>query len=155
MPIPPTDIAIDDDPSGTAASIGAPRSADAGLAVAAAGLDRLRKHRARRWDASAIDRIVASIQREASRAQRGTGDFAEAWEAEVPEALRDRCRIHSVRGGVARVEASDASVRYELERLLREGLLLAVRRRFGKPLRRVRVDSAWSRDAGSGPVGRR
>ncbi|MCP4833217.1 MAG: DUF721 domain-containing protein [Phycisphaera sp.] len=114
------------------------RGAD--LEVAAAGLERLRGHRVRRRDASGIDGLVATIRRDANRNRTGVGSFVEAWEEEVPKALRTGSSIRSIRAGVARVEVPDAATKYELEQVLRGGLLARLRLRFGQPLRRVRVD---------------
>ncbi|MBC02199.1 MAG: hypothetical protein CMJ34_02695 [Phycisphaerae bacterium] len=116
------------------------------VAVAAAGLDRLRGYRVRRVEPRGIDGLVSSIRRDASRHRNGTGSFVEAWEAEIPESLRVDSAIRSIRGGVARVEVPDSAVKYELEQALRAGLLARLRMRFGQPLRRVRIDVAGSAD---------
>lgn len=118
---------------------------DAELAVAAAGLERLRGHRVRRRDASGIDGLVATIRRDANRNRTGVGSFVEAWEEEVPEALRSGSSIRSIRGGVARIDVPDAATKYELEQVLRGGLLARLRLRFGQPLRRIRIEAGHSR----------
>ena len=108
--------------------------------VAAAGLDRLRSFRVRPPRETGIGRMVAGIQREARRHQSGTGSFVEAWEQVIPEALRKGSRVRGLRGGVARVQIADAAARYELDALLRSGVLADLRLAFGKPLRRVQLE---------------
>ena len=116
------------------------------VAVAVAGLDRLRGYRVRRVEPRGIDGLVANIRRDASRNRRGSGSFVEAWEAEIPEALRAGSAIRSIRGGVARVQVPDSATKYELEQALRAGLLTKLRLRFAHPLRRVRVDVGGAGD---------
>ena len=113
---------------------------DPDLAVAVAGLERLRGYRVRRKEPRDIDGLVSSIRRDASRNRHGTGSFVEAWESEIPEPLRAGSSIRSIRGGVARVEVPDSATKYELEQSLRAGLLANLRLRFSQPLRRVRID---------------
>ena len=116
------------------------------VAVAAAGLDRLRGYRVRRVETRGIDGLVSNIRRDASRNRSGTGSFVEAWEAEIPESLRAGSAIRSIRGGVARVEVPDSATKYELEQALRAGLLAKLRLRFAQTLRRVRIDVGGSAD---------
>ena len=110
------------------------------VAVAVAGLDRLRGYRVRRVESRGIDALVSGIRRDASRNRTGTGSFVEAWEAEIPEPLRAGSAIRSIRGGLARVEVPDSATKYELEQALRAGLLAKLRLRFAQPLRRVRIE---------------
>ena len=116
------------------------------VAVAAAGLDRLRGYRVRRIESRGIDGLVSNIRRDASRNRTRTGAFVEAWEVEIPEPLRAGSAIRSIRGGVARVEVPDSATKYELDQALRAGLLARLRLRFGQPLRRVRIDVGGSGD---------
>lgn len=120
-------------------SLVAPAASEA--EVAAAGLDRLRSFRVRPPRETGIGRLVAGIQREARRHQSGAGSFVEAWEQVIPEDLRRGSRVRGLRGGVARVQIADAAARYELDALLRSGALADLRLAFGKPLRRVQLET--------------
>ena len=117
-----------------------PDDSGSGVAVATAGLDRLRGFRVKRVDSRGIDGLVSAIRRDASRNRSGKGSFVEAWESEIPESLRAESAIRSIRAGVARVVVPDSATKYELEQALRGGLLNRLRLRFGQPLRRIRIE---------------
>ncbi len=100
-------------------------------------IERLRQYRGRRPQDAAIGGIVESIRRDAMRHQRQAGSFTEAWQAVIPEPLRQATRIQGLRAGVARVGVRDAATRYELEAGLRSGWLVELRMASGDPIRRV------------------
>lgn len=131
-------------PEAPGSSGSAPVGSD--VAVAVANLERLRGYRVRRVESRGIDGLVSTIRRDANRHRGGAGSFVEAWEAVIPESLRQGSAIRSIRGGVARVEVPDSATKYELEHALRAGLLATLRLRFAQPLRRVRIDVGGSSD---------
>ena len=71
---------------------------------------------------------ISRIQREAKRTHRHMGDFIEHWQTMLPEEIVTRTSIEGVRGGAIQVRADSAAVSFELDRLLREGLLASLRR---------------------------
>ncbi len=102
-------------------------------------IDRLRTWRVRRPRTTSLADLVPGMQQTLQRQQRRTGNFAQAWHACVPPALRDRCRVDEVRGGVARVTAANAAITFQLDRLLRSGLLAELRRACVSSITRVDV----------------
>ena len=70
---------------------------------------------------------ISRIQREAKRTHRHMGDFIEHWHSLLPEEVAGRTSIEGVRGGTIHVRADSAAVSFELDRLLREGLLASLR----------------------------
>ena len=102
-------------------------------------IEKLRQHRAWKVRDQSIGPIVLSTQKQAARIQRKLGALIELWESLVPPDLAARTRITGLRGGVAYVVADSASVGYELDRRLREGLLLSLRSSYRSTLTRVRV----------------
>lgn len=110
----------------------------------AAVIERLRRHRTRRGPQADVSKVVSAIRREAAKQQRNRGGLTEVWEDLVPESLRLRTRIRTVRSGILRILVADPSTRYEVETFLRGGGTQELRLRSGQPIRQVRceVDSA-------------
>ena len=61
------------------------------------------------------------------------------WEAMLPEDLASRCRIDTVRRGVAHVLVDSPATAFEIDRRLRGGLLDALRAAFTGTLVRVKM----------------
>ncbi|MEE2719901.1 MAG: DciA family protein [Planctomycetota bacterium] len=94
-------------------------------------LDRL--HKLSQWRGpkprpAIFQNAVSRIQRDARRTHRHLGDFIEHWQAMLPEELAKRTSIEGVRGGTIHVRTDSAAVSFEVDRLLREGLLASLRR---------------------------
>ncbi len=71
--------------------------------------------------------------------QRRFGRLIDAWEAVLPGELAKRTAITALRGGVAHVVADSSPVAYEVNRVLREGALAALRAQTGAAVARVKV----------------
>lgn len=71
--------------------------------------------------------LVPTLKRQFTRTHKQVGAFADAWDACVPAALRDRCKVDAMRGGRARVTASSSAIVFQLDRALRGGLLQELR----------------------------
>ncbi len=88
---------------------------------AAARVDRVRGHRVRperpAGVGTEIDRLTRGIRRRSDAEEAA----AEAWEAVVPDAFRERAVFVESKRGVVTVKAADAGVRYRLEAWLRGG----------------------------------
>jgi len=102
-------------------------------------LRKLQSYRVRPSRAVPIANDIARIQRDADRTHSHLGPAIETWLAVVPEPLRSRSRVVSLRSGVLTVQVDSAAVRYELDGLLRNTLLRQLRRSLRGPLNRVRI----------------
>jgi hypothetical protein len=118
---------------------GAERDLGSPAEAAAHQIERLRALRAHPSRDLSIVAAVAAAQRHADTVQRTLGELIRHWEALVPEELASRTQLVSLRGGVLRVSAETSSVAFQVDRLMREGALDELRRRFSRPLTRVRV----------------
>jgi len=100
------------------------------MSTAAEKLQQLRQQRGRRErDVS----IVGDIERtasEATRVHRKMGEFIELWQSLVPAAIAGQTTIVSLRGGIVHVQVDSSAAGFELDRLLRGGLLVQLRSRF-------------------------
>ena len=114
---------------------------DSPTAEAAARIDLLRQRNRRVERDYAIVGLLEGIRREASRSRRSSGQFVDAWEAVVPSEFARESRVKGISGGVARVTVPSPAVQFELDRLLRTGLLAELRATFGGLLRRVRIET--------------
>ncbi|MCH2160302.1 MAG: DUF721 domain-containing protein [Phycisphaerales bacterium] len=114
---------------------------DSPTALAAARIDLLRKRNRRGERDYAIVGLLEGIRREASRSRKASGNFVDAWEAVVPPEFVRETRVKGLSGGVARVGVRSSAMQYELDRLLRTGLLSELRAAFGGLLRRVKVET--------------
>ena len=84
--------------------------------------------------------MQAAFKRDIARPFKQLQGLTELWEELVPEPLREHTRLEALSRGTLRVTADSASHRYELERLLREGLeRRLIERHKGAALQRVRV----------------
>ncbi len=105
----------------------------------AEALQRLRQLRARRQPGEPIGPLVSAVAQRADRTQQRLGAFVDLWEALLPAEVSLRTRVSAMRGGVALVVADSSATAYELDRRLRGGLELELRRRYSGTLVRIRI----------------
>ena len=67
------------------------------------------------------------------------GELAILWDEIIPENLRRHTALESFRQGVLTVTVDSASHRFELQTLLRSGVLQAMQQRFRGALNRIRL----------------
>lgn len=115
------------------------RRTDAAVRDAAERIEALRALRARRDRDVSIGGLIASVETEATRRRGQLGDLVEVWEAHVPASLAQRATISGLRGTVLDVTVESSADAYELNCLLRAGLLAQLRRGCRRTLARVRV----------------
>lgn len=86
-----------------------------------------------------ITRFVSRVEDDALRMRKKLGALIELWIEVLPRELVEQTRLVALRRGVLHVEADNASVRFEVDRALREGAEAELRSRFRGTLRGVRV----------------
>ena len=116
-----------------------PDHAPPDVAWAAQQIERIRSRRARRMVDVRIGKLIQTTGKHAATVQRRLGDLIQLWETHVPPDLASRTTLTALRGGILHVTADSAPVAYELDRLLRGGLLAALRANFTGTLARVKV----------------
>lgn len=111
----------------------------------------LRERRARPGPDLGIARTVAQTAGDAGKMQRKLGRLAALWTELVPESLASRTRLAGLHRGVLQVAVDSAATSFELDRLLRGGVLLQLQRRHTGTLVRVKVVvAAIESDTGAG-----
>lgn len=105
-------------------------------------LDRLRPYRALRERDAETASAFKAVAREQKRAAKALAGIADVFEASVPAELSRACSLAGMRGGLLTIETRSSSVRFALDRHLRNGGEAALATRFaevGIPVLRVRV----------------
>ena len=102
-------------------------------------IETLRRYRAAAHRDLSIANLVSTTANQARRTQKKLGDLAAAWHALVPPHLADHTSLTDYRGGVLHATVDCAASMFELDRLLRSGLLADLRREFSGTLVRVKL----------------
>jgi hypothetical protein len=118
-------------------------------------LEELRKLRGSRVRDISIATAVEATANQAASTQRKLGELIEIWERQVPAAIANRSTLIGIRAGVLNITIDSSSAAFELDRLLRSGLINALRSEYRGTLTRVKwkiaaeTDETNSRNAGA------
>jgi hypothetical protein len=102
-------------------------------------LQKLREYRSPRQQQLGAGALIERIQHSAQTTRRKLGQMIDLWQLHVPADMAAQTRLCAFARGTLHVEVPNASVRYELDRLLREGLEQQLRLSFRGSLRGVKV----------------
>jgi hypothetical protein len=102
-------------------------------------IEQLRRHRVPGEPNLSIGSLVAEQARYAQRTRAQLGQMIDLWFQLVPTELRNHTAICALKRGVLTVDVDSASVRFELDRRLREGLIDQLRQHFRGTLRQVKI----------------
>ena len=102
-------------------------------------IERLKTWRVPRDRITRLSDAVDAMKDQASRIQHQLGSFVDAWDALVPDALVHSTLVEAKRGGTVHVIARSASVAFELDRQLRNGLLNDLRKACRGSITTVKV----------------
>ncbi len=112
---------------------------------ASAHLDRLRQWRGEGAEDLGLGFLTDMVKKRYTRDHGRLGEIAAAWQSVVPESLLSRTALEGLSRGVLTIRVADSATRYELDRLLRGGVEMQLKRACKAPIRRLRVQV--------GPVG--
>ncbi len=98
-------------------------------------LDRLRQWRLGPQRELSLEGDIASLARQVTRQAEHLGGLSAAWGDLCPAAWRDQTQLVALSRGTLNVRARDASVRFQLDRWLRDGGELALIKRCPALLR--------------------
>jgi hypothetical protein len=105
-------------------------------------LEKLRRLRGNRSRDVSIASAIEAAANAAAHTQKKLGELIELWECHVPSAIANHTTLTGVRAGVLHVTADSSSAAFELDRILRGGLINDLRRGYRGTLTRVRVKIA-------------
>jgi predicted nucleic acid-binding Zn ribbon protein len=106
---------------------------------AARQLEKLRQLRCKPLPDLSIARLVGSTADHARRTQKKLGELIALWEEIVPAEVAAHTSVTGLRAGVLHVVVDSSSAAYDLDRLLRGGVLDVLRKRFRGSLVRVKT----------------
>ena len=104
-----------------------------------ARLARIAPYRKRREFDPSIESILDTTRKKARRDEKRLASFTEAWEMLVPPDVLASCRLAGARGSTITIEVDSSPAKYELDRLLRNGLEANLRRLYTGPLTKIRT----------------
>lgn len=111
-------------------------------------LEELRRLRGGRGGRDvSIAATIDAVANNAAQTQKKLGELIEIWERHVPPTICERTALTGIRNGVLQVIVDSSASAFELDRLLRGGMLQALIREYRGTLLRVK----W-RIAGEGPA---
>jgi predicted nucleic acid-binding Zn ribbon protein len=110
-------------------------------------LDGLRERRNRKDPDLSLSFLAGQFKREVQKPFEQLGKLTEIWSELVPADLASHTRLEGLNRGVLRVSVDSSGRLYELDRLLRGGVLdELITRHKGKALRRVDLKVAGHQD---------
>ena len=105
-------------------------------------LERLRNWRARPLRDTSIADEVQTMRNGLRKGNRQSTSLVEAWDELVPPHIARQATIVSLRSGVLEVATDGAAVAYQLNRLIRSGLLRDLQCASKGTLKKIKVRTA-------------
>ena len=102
-------------------------------------LEQLRKWRARRDKDISIGATIEKLRRNLKKSNKQLTQLVEAWDELVPSHIHQNTNPISFRGGVLEVYADGSPTVYQLNRIIRAGLLRELQQRCSGTLNQIRV----------------
>ena len=107
-----------------------------------AELERLRKWRAKKQRDTSITSVILAMQKGLRKGNRQSTSLLEAWDELVPSHIATQATPVSIKKGVLEVVTDGSATSYQLNRLIRGGLLRELQRKTKCTLRKIRVRTA-------------
>ena len=102
-------------------------------------LEQLREWRGRKDRDLSVQKTLAHLKRSLKRSNTQLLQIAEVWKAEVPEIIYEQTHPVSLKNGVLQVAVNGSAMSYQLQQLIRGGLLQKLQTQINTPLRKIKV----------------
>ena len=102
-------------------------------------LEQLREWRGRRERDLTMQKTLANLKRTLKRSNTQLLQIAEVWKEEVPEFIYEQTHPISLKNGVLEVAANGSAMSYQLQQLIRGGLLKKLQTQIHVPLKKIKV----------------
>lgn len=102
-------------------------------------IEQIRRLRSKAERDNTISRVIAQTADHAQRTHKQLGELIVLWEQLVPAELATHTSLVGFRAGVLHVVVDSSPIAFELDRLLRSGLIEQMRARFRGTLTRVKT----------------
>jgi hypothetical protein len=104
-----------------------------------AKVDQLREWRKRKIRDTSIESSLIEFRKSLKKSNKQLTQIMEAWDNEVPQQLSQNAIPTSLRAGVLEVSVRDSSTSYQLNQLIRAGLLCKLQEQCSGTLKQIRV----------------
>lgn len=102
-------------------------------------MEQLRKWRSRRKKDVSIDSMMRVVCRSLRKTNKQLVQIQEAWQEFVPQRLHQVAVPIALRSGVLEVSVDSSPTAFQINRLIRSGLLRQLQQRSGGTLRKIHV----------------
>ena len=104
-------------------------------------LERLRKWRAKPTRNTSIHDAIQVMRKGLRKGNRQSSSVVEAWDVLVPTHIARQATVVSIRNGVLEVVTDGSAIAYQLNRLVRGGLLRDLQLASKGTLRKIKIRS--------------
>ena len=102
-------------------------------------LEKLRTWRGRKDRDLTLKRDLIALQRSLKKTNNQLSQIYELWESVVPEKIKANAHPISLQRGVLEIAANGSPTSYQLQRLIREGLLQALQSQCTTHLKKIKI----------------
>lgn len=102
-------------------------------------LEKLRTWRGRKDRDLTLKRDLIALQRTLKKTNKQLSQIYELWESVVPEKIQSNAHPISLQRGVLEIAANGSPTSYQLQRLIREGLLQALQSQCTTHLKKIKI----------------
>jgi hypothetical protein len=104
-----------------------------------AQVEQLREWRKRKVRDTSIETSILEFRRSLKKTNKQLSNLMEAWDTLVPEHLAQNAIPTALRAGVLEVTVTDSSTSYQVNQLIRSGLLNKLQQQCSGTLKQIRV----------------
>ena len=102
-------------------------------------LEQIRSWRERNFRDLSIEPTIIELRKSLKKTNKQLSQILEVWDVEVPEQIRLRAIPTSLRRGTLEVTIDDSSTSYQLNQLIRAGLLSTMQSKCGGGITKIKV----------------
>ncbi len=102
-------------------------------------VEQLREWRKRKVRDTSIESSILEFRKTLKKTSKQLMQINDAWNDLVPQQLANNAMPTSLRGGVLEVSVTDSSTSYQLNQLIRSGLLLTLQQQCSGTLKQIRI----------------
>ena len=102
-------------------------------------VEQLREWRKRKVRDTSIESSLIEFRKSLKKSNKQLTQILQAWDNEVPQQLSQNAIPTSLRAGILEVSVRDSSTSYQLNQLIRTGLLRKLQEQCSGTLKQIRV----------------
>ena len=104
-----------------------------------AQVEQLREWRKRKVRDTSIESSLIEFRKSLKKSNKQLAQIMQAWDNEVPQQLSQNAIPISLRAGILEISVTDSSTSYQLNQLIRAGLLCKLQKQCVGTLKQIRV----------------